>query len=91
MVVNNLAVDGCDWHIEISGTDTSLVETVVPTLATDHKVKAAVPKYKTQDAYSFIAVNLKYRPTTSTRKITCGFGSTPDIKEIEVIDISRIE
>jgi hypothetical protein len=91
MVVNNLAVDGCDWHIELTSVDSSRVETVVPTQASESKVKAAVPKYKTEDAYSFTAVNIKYRRVNTKRKLTCGFGHVSEVDEIEVLQISRIE
>ena len=89
-IVNNLAVDGCEWHFEIANADSSSLKTLVPTLATEPKVKAAVPKYGTEDAYSFIDINLKYRPAGTQRKITCGFGSMPAVDEVEVLEISQI-
>lgn len=89
-IVNNLAVDGCEWHFEITDVDSSNIKTVVPTRATEPKVKAAVPKYGTEDAYSFIDINLKYRPTGTQRKITCGFGSMSTVDEVEVLEISQI-
>ena len=89
-IVNNLAVDGCEWHFEISSSDSLKVTSYVPTLATEPKVKAAVPKYGTEDAYSFIDINLKYRRADTQRKITCGFGSMPAIDEVEVLEISQI-
>ncbi len=90
-IVNNLAVDGCEWHFEIANADSSDIKTVVPTLATEPLVKTAVPKYGTEDAYSFIDVDLKYRSTGTQRKITCGFGSMPDVDEVEVLEISRLK
>lgn len=90
-IVSNLAVDGCEWHFEITNADSSNVKTVVPTRATEPKVKAAVPKYGTEDAYSFIDINLKYRPAATQRKITCGFGSMATVDEVEVLEISQIK
>jgi len=90
-VVSNLAVDGCDWHLEIANTDSSLITTLVPTLATEPKVKAIIPKYGTEDAYSFIDVNLKYRMAGTQRGLTCGFGKTATVDEVEIIQISRLE
>ncbi|GHB71186.1 hypothetical protein [Persicitalea jodogahamensis] len=90
-IVNNLAVDGCEWHFEIANADSSDIKTLVPTLATEPIVKAAVPKYGTEDAYSFIDIDLKYRLTGTQRKITCGFGSTPSVDEVEVLEISRLK
>lgn len=89
-IVNNLAVDGCVWHFEIANADSSDIKTLVPTLATEPKVKAAVPKYGTEDAYSFIDIKLKYRPADTQRKITCGFGRTSAVDEVEVLEISQI-
>lgn len=89
-IVNNLAVDGCEWHFEITNADSSNTKTVIPTRATEPKVKAAVPKYGTEDAYSFIDIDLKYRPAGTQRKITCGFGRMSAVDEVEVLEISQI-
>lgn len=89
-IVNNLAVDGCEWHFEVANADSSNLKTLVPTLATEPKVKAAVPKYDTEDAYSLIDINLKYRPAGTQRKITCGFGRMNSVDEVEVLEISPI-
>lgn len=89
-IVSNLAVDGCEWHFEVASKDSLNITTLVPTLATEPKVKAAVPKYGTQDAYSFIDIDLKYRPAGTQRKITCGFGSMNAVDEVEVLEISQI-
>jgi hypothetical protein len=90
-IVNNLAVDGCDWHFEVASADSTDIVTLVPTLASEPKVKAAVPKWGTQDAYSFVDVNLKYRPTDQERSLTCGFGQTTQADAVEVLEISQVE
>lgn len=89
-IVNNLAVDGCEWHFEVANADSSNLEILVPTRATEPKVKIAVPKYGTEDAYSFIDINLKYRPAGTQRKITCGFLRMISVDEVEVLEISQI-
>jgi hypothetical protein len=89
-IVSNLAVDGCEWHFEVANADSSNIEILVPTRATEPKVEIAVPKYGTEDAYSFIDINLKYRPAGTQRKITCGFGRVIAVEEVEVLEISQI-
>ncbi|MBU1822102.1 MAG: hypothetical protein KKG00_11415 [Bacteroidetes bacterium] len=90
-IVNNLAVDGCDWHFEVATVDSIDIVTLVPTLASEPRVKEAVPKWGTQDAYSFIDVNIKYRPTDQERSLTCGFGNTAQVDAIEVLEISKVK
>ncbi len=90
-IVNNLAVDGCNWHFEVANTDSSTITTYVPTVASEPKVKAAVPKWGTEDAYSFIDVTIKYRLTTQKRTLECGFGHKSEVEAIEIDEISRVK
>lgn len=90
-VVNNLAVDGCSWHFEVANADSSTITTYLPTVASEPKVKAAVPKYGTEDAYSFTEVRISYRVTGQKRTLECGFGHKSEVEVIEVDKISRIE
>lgn len=90
-IVSNLAVDGCNWHFEIVNSDSSTITTYIPTVASEPKVKAAVPKYGTEDAYSFIDVNIKYRLTNQTRTLECGFGRKSEVEAIEIESISRLQ
>lgn len=90
-IVSNLAVDGCNWHFEITNADSANIATLIPTLATEPKVKAAVPVFGTEDAYSFIDVKLKYRRAHTKRDLLCGFRRTLSVDEIEVLEISRIK
>lgn len=90
-IVSNLAVDGCNWHFEVATADSTDILTFVPTLATEPKVKAAVPKWGTEDAYNFIDVTLKYRTTDQQRSLECGFGSTSQVDAIEIVEIRRLE
>ncbi|TDB64161.1 hypothetical protein [Arundinibacter roseus] len=88
-LVNDLAVDGCDWHFQIVQSDSIQITIVVPTRATEAKVKDALPEYGTVNSYSFTPVQLKYRPTGTKRTISCGWGQTPEVDEIEVIEVSK--
>ena len=90
-IVSNLAVDGCNWHFEVANADSSNITNYVPTAASEPKVKAAVPKWNTEDAYSFIDVNIKYRLTNQKRMLECGFGSKSEVEAIEIDEIRRIE
>ena len=90
-IVNNLAVDGCSWHFEVTNRDSSKITSLVPTLATEPTVKSAVPKWGTEDAYSFINVNLKYRRAGTSREIPCGFGTMQDMDEVEVVEVRAVE
>ncbi|MPR33524.1 hypothetical protein [Salmonirosea aquatica] len=90
-IVSNLAVDGCEWHFEIANADSSTITTYVPTVSSEPKVKTLVPKYGTEDAYSFIDVNIKYRLTNQKRTITCGFGHKSEVTAIEIDEIQRLE
>ncbi len=90
-IVSNLAVDGCNWHFEIANADSSNIETFIPTLATEPRVKAAVPAFGTEDAYSFIDISLKYRRANTKRDLLCGFRRTLSVDEIEVLEISQFE
>ena len=90
-VVSNLAVDGCTWHFEVANADSSTITTYLPTVASEPKVKAAVPKWGTEDAYFFTEVNLRYRVTSQKRTLECGFGHKSEVNTIEIDGISRIE
>ncbi len=90
-IVSNLAVDGCNWHIEVANADSSNTETFIPTLATEPMVKAAVPAFGTEDAYSFINISLKYRRANTKRDLLCGFLRTLSVEEIEVLEIRKIK
>lgn len=92
-IVSNLAVDGCEWHFEIMNQDSSGIPTFttyVPTRASEPRVKAAVPKYGTEDAYYFVDVEIKYRPTNEKRSIVCGFGKTSEVEVIEIVEIKTV-
>jgi hypothetical protein len=90
-IVSNLAVDGCNWHFEVANSDSSTMTTYLPTVASESKVKTAVPKWGTEDAYSFIDVNIKYRLTNQKRTLECGFGRKSEVEVIEIDAISRVE
>lgn len=90
-IVSNLAVDGCNWHFEVANADSANIETFIPTLATEPIVKAAVPVFGTEDAYSFIDVSLKYRRANTKRDLLCGFRRTLSVEEIEVLEIKKIK
>lgn len=90
-IVSNLAVDGCNWHFEVANADSSILTTYLPTLASEPKVKAVVPKWGTEDAYFFTEVSLSYRVTSQTRTLECGFGRKSEVKTIEIGKISRVE
>jgi hypothetical protein len=63
----------------------------VPTRASEPKVKAAVPKFGTEDAYSFIDVDIKYRTSNEKRNLTCGWGKILEVEAIEIVDIKTVE
>lgn len=90
-IVSNLAVDGCNWHIEVANADSTNIETFIPTLATESMVKAAVPAFGTEDAYSFIDISLKYRRANTKRDLLCGFRRILSVEEIEVLEINKIK
>jgi hypothetical protein len=90
-IVSNLAVDGCNWHFEVATANSTDILTFVPTLATEPKVKAAVPKWGTEDAYNFIDVMLKYRKTDQQRSLECGFGRITQVDAVEIVEIRRLE
>lgn len=90
-IVSNLAVDGCDWHFEIWNADSTNITNYVPTKASEPRVKAAVPKFGTEDAYSFIDVEIKYRITQEKRNLTCGWGKIIEVEAIEIVDIKTVE
>lgn len=90
-IVSNMAVDGCNWHFEIANADSSSITTYVPTVASEPKVKAAVPKWGTEDAYSFIDVTIKYRLTNQKRTLECGFGRKSEVEAVEIDEIRRVE
>ncbi len=90
-IVSNMAVDGCNWHFEIANADSSTITTYVPTVASEPKVKAAVPKWGTEDAYSFIDVTIKYRLTNQKRTLECGFGRKSEVEAVEIDEIRRVE
>ncbi|HEV7347708.1 hypothetical protein [Telluribacter sp.] len=88
-IVSNLAADGCDWHIEVQPGKEANFQNYVPTKATESKVKAAVPEWKTQNSYSFTPITIKYRATSGTQKVQCGWGKTGEFTEIEVLEIKK--
>ena len=90
-VVSNLAVDGCTWHFEGANADSSTITTYLPTVASEPKVKAAVPKWGTEDAYFFSEVNISYRVTSQKRTLECGLGRKSEVETIEIDGISRVE
>jgi hypothetical protein len=84
-------VDGCDWHFEVWNADSTTITNYVPTRASEPKVKAAVPKFGTEDAYSFIDVDIKYRTSNEKRNLTCGWGKILEVEAIEIVDIKTVE
>ncbi|GAB2790508.1 hypothetical protein GCM10027275_39310 [Rhabdobacter roseus] len=86
-VVNTLAADGCSWHFELKQADSTLF--YAATASSAAKIKAAVPAYGTDDAYSFTPVRLKYRTTANKQQVVCGWGNKAEFTEIEILEIQR--
>lgn len=86
-LINNLAVDGCDWHF--AARTGSEVKYYVPSISTKPKVEAIIKEAKSLNGLYEIDVILQYQLTNKTQKIRCGWGKVLDYDEIDVQEIKK--
>jgi hypothetical protein len=87
-LINNLAVDGCDWHFA-ARIDINSVKYYVASTNSRSKVEPLIQASKGVNGIHEIDVILKYQPTNNTQKVRCGWGKFQDYEEIEVLDIKK--
>lgn len=85
-LANQLAVDGCGWHIRLDLKDDSI------TLAPDDESLKKIDQFVAKNGefknglYSQ-KVEILYRATGNKRKVTCGWGKEPEFDEIEISEL----
>lgn len=85
VLVDNIAVDGCAAHFEVSTSDTTLW--CGASAATEKVVSDFLRKESPQYGVYSIPVVIKYRETSKSKTIQCGWGKTRETDEIEVVSI----
>lgn len=85
VLVDNVAVDGCAAHFEVKTSDTTLW---YGASATSEKIVTDfLRKESAQYGVFSIPVLVKYKETSRSKSLQCGWGATREIDEIEVISI----
>ncbi|GAB3175408.1 hypothetical protein [Telluribacter humicola] len=84
-LVNNLPVDGCEWHFMINhGSHTTFY---LPTKATAFRVETIIATLPKTGGAITSRVRIRYRPTSQKGQVQCGFGRIAEYDEIEIIEI----
>lgn len=85
VLVDNIAVDGCAVHFEVSTSDTTLW--YGSNAASQKVVSDFLSKEYPQYGVYAIPVVIRYRETSGSKTIQCGWGKTRETNEIEVVSI----
>lgn len=85
VLVDNIAVDGCSAHFEVSASDTTLWYGA--SAASEKLVTNFLRSEEPQYGVFAIPVVIKYRATLKSKTIQCGWGTTRETQEIEVISV----
>lgn len=84
-LVNALAVDGCGWHFEVNLTDE--ISSYVANDASNEKVNTLISQAKDQYGIYVLEVEMSFELTGKKKKVTCGWGKTPEFEEINIQEI----
>jgi hypothetical protein len=80
-----LPVDGCDWHLSMTQKDEVLQ--YVPNDATRKKLDDFIKKVEDQNSITGIAVKVKMKTTGAKKKVICGFNTSTQMEEVELLEI----
>ncbi|WP_025762501.1 hypothetical protein [Dyadobacter tibetensis] len=83
---NTIAADGCSWHFEIQGVD-STITLLAPSLTSFKTIEAKLGSM--ESSYSTTQVRLQYSFTGNKRAVPCGWGTTSEMDEITVRSIRK--
>ena len=86
-LANQLAVDGCGWHIRLDLKDESVM--LAPNDKSLQKIDQFVAKNgEFKNGLYSQKVEILYQTTGNKRKVTCGWGKQPEFDEIEISELS---
>jgi len=84
-LINNIAVDGCEWHLTVDLKDE--IAQFLPNDASQSKVDAIIKQVKSQNGLYNIEVKMTYRLTNKKKTVRCGWGKDGSFDEIDIADI----
>lgn len=84
---NNIAVDGCEWHITINQKNEWVQ--FATSDASKSKVDAVISQADGQNGVWSINIKLDYKFTSKKKEIQCGWGKKQSMEEIEVVNIKK--
>ncbi|WP_247233104.1 hypothetical protein [Telluribacter sp. SYSU D00476] len=86
-LVNNLPVDGCEWHFMI--THDHHTSFYLPSKSTAYKVETIIATLPRSGGAITTRVRIRYRPTSQKGHVQCGFGRIAEYDEIDIIEIRK--
>lgn len=85
VLIYQLPADGCDWHFVVE-----IAEEVVQLVADNGTLPKVQQFIADQNEASPLEVILNYKLTGKNKEVTCGWGTTVKMKEIQVAKITKL-
>lgn len=87
-LMNQLPVDGCDWHFGVDLDDEW--GQFVADAKSQPKVDAIIAQAEQEFGVFQIKVKIRYRLTGTQREVQCGWGKKTKMEEIEIASIEKL-
>lgn len=87
MLRNDIAVDGCEWHIAIDLKDQRIQ--YATSESSKSKVDAVISQSNGASGVWSINVKIDYKITGKKKVVQCGWGVKQSMDEIEIINIQK--
>lgn len=86
-LVNNIAVDGCEWHLNVHLKDETLQYAFSENSRS--KVEAVINASQATQGIFSIKVDMTYSLTGNKKDVQCGWGKKQSFDEIEISSILK--
>ena len=88
VLVNQLPVDGCDWHFGVDLGDEW--GQFVPNKASQPKVDALIKQASMEYGIAQVKVKMRYRLTGDEQEVQCGWNRKTKMAEIDIASIEKL-
>lgn len=88
VLINQLPVDGCDWHFGVDLDDEW--GQFVADKASQPKVDALIAQAQQVYGIAQVRVKMRYRHTGNQREVQCGWNQKTKMAEIDIASIEKL-
>ncbi|MDX2068189.1 MAG: hypothetical protein SFV55_07160 [Haliscomenobacter sp.] len=88
VLINQLPVDGCDWHFGVDLGDEW--GEFVPNKSSQPKVDALIKQASMEFGIAQVKVKMRYRLTGTQQEVQCGWNQKAKMEEIDIASIERL-